>query len=116
AFRRPVTESDLYLLTRFYQMGRKNGTFDRGIQMALRRILADPEFVFRFERDPANIATGTAHRVSDIELASRLSFFLWSSIPDEELLSVAEQGKLKEPATLEKQVRRMLKDPKSESL
>src|SRR6185295_1741696 len=87
AFRRPVTESDLALLTSFYQMGRKDGTFDRGIQMALRRVLADPEFVFRFERDPANIAVGSAHRVSDIELASRLSFFLWSSIPDDELLN-----------------------------
>jgi hypothetical protein len=117
AFRRPVTEADLTLLTSFYKSGREGGgSFDKGIQMGLRRILADPEFVFRFERDPANLAVGTAHRVTDLELASRLSFFLWSSIPDEELLSVAEQGKLKDPAMLEKQVRRMLKDPRSESL
>jgi hypothetical protein len=117
AFRRPVTEADLTLLTSFYKSGREDGgSFDKGIQMGLRRILADPEFVFRFERDPASLAVGTAHRVTDLELASRLSFFLWSSIPDEELLSVAEQGKLKDPAMLEKQVRRMLKDPRSESL
>jgi hypothetical protein len=117
AFRRPVTEADLTLLTSFYKSGREGGgSFDKGIQMGLRRILADPEFVFRFERDPASLAVGTAHRITDLELASRLSFFLWSSIPDEELLSVAEQGRLKDPAMLEKQVRRMLKDPRSESL
>jgi hypothetical protein len=117
AFRRPVTEADLTLLTSFYKSGREGGgSFDKGIQMGLRRILADPEFVFRFERDPASLAAGTAHRVTDLELASRLSFFLWSSIPDEELLSVAEKGKLKDPVMLEKQVRRMLKDPRSESL
>jgi hypothetical protein len=117
AYRRPVTEADLALLMDFYKSGREGGgSFDKGIQMGLRRILADPEFVFRFERDPANLAVGTAHRVTDLELASRLSFFLWSSIPDEELLTVAEQGKLKDPAMLEKQVRRMLKDPRSESL
>src|SRR5712671_3850789 len=117
AFRRPITDTDLALLTGFYQTGRSNGgSFDKGIQMALRRILADPEFVFRFERDAANLAIGTAHRVSDIELASRLSFFLWSSIPDDELLTLAELGKLKDAATLEKQVRRMLKDPRSASL
>jgi hypothetical protein len=117
AFRRPVTEADLTLLTSFYKSGREGGgSFDKGIQMGLRRILADPEFVFRFERDPASLAAGTAHRVTDLELASRLSFFLWSSIPDEELLSVAEQGKLKDPVMLEKQVRRLLKDPRSESL
>jgi hypothetical protein len=116
-FRRPVTEADLTLLTSFYKTGREGGgSFDKGIQMGLRRILADPEFVFRFERDPANLAAGSSHRVTDLELASRLSFFLWSSIPDDELLSVAEQGRLKDPAMLEKQVRRMLKDPRSESL
>jgi hypothetical protein len=84
--------------------------------MALRRILADPNFVFRFERDPANIPAGAAYRISDLELASRLSFFLWSSIPDEELLKTAEQGKLKDPATLQQQVRRMLTDPRSRAL
>jgi len=117
AFRRPVAEADLTLLTSFYKTGREaGGSFDKGIQMALRRILADPEFVLRFEKDPANLAMGTAHRVSDIELASRLSFFLWSSIPDDELLGLAEQGKLSDPATLEKQVRRMLKDSRAQSL
>jgi len=117
AFRRPIVDSDLDLLMGFYKSGRDGGgSFDRGVQMALRRILADPEFVFRFEKDPANLAVGSAHRVTDIELASRLSFFLWSSIPDDELLTIAEQGKLKDPAVLEKQVRRMLKDPRSQSL
>jgi hypothetical protein len=84
--------------------------------MALRRILADPEFVFRFERDPASVAMNGAHRISDVELASRLSFFLWSSIPDEELLNLAAQGKLKDPAVLARQTRRMLADPKAHSL
>src|SRR5437870_9152542 len=96
----------------FYKEGRENGTFDRGIEMAVRRILADPQFVFRLERD-----NGTEiHRITDLELASRLSFFLWSSIPDEELLKVAERGRLGNPATLEQQVRRMLKDPKSKAM
>ncbi len=116
AFRRPVTDSDTGRLMTFYRSGRQNGTFDNGIEMALRRLLADPEFVFRFERAPANIAIGGSYRISDLELASRLSFFLWSSIPDEELLSAAEQGKLKDPAVLQQQVRRMLKDPRSQSL
>src|SRR6185295_655713 len=91
AYRRPVADADVEPLLNFYRSGRKNGTFDQGIEMALRRILADPQFVFRFERDPANVPAGSAHRVSDLELASRLSFFLWSSIPDEELLTAAEQ-------------------------
>jgi cytochrome c551/c552 len=116
AYRRPVADADIEPLLSFYREGRKSGSFDRGIEMALRRILADPQFVFRFERDPANLQAGAIHRVSDIELASRLSFFLWSSIPDDELLTVAEQGKLKDPAILQQQVRRMLKDPKSQAL
>ena len=82
----------------FYRAGREGGDFDTGIEMALRRILADPDFVFRFERDPANVPAGGAYRLTDLELASRLSFFLWSSIPDDELLQAAEQGKLKDPA------------------
>ena len=81
--------------------------------MALQRILASPKFVFRVERDPANVAAGAIYRVSDVELASRLSFFLWSSIPDDELLKVASQGKLKDPAVLDAQVRRMLADPRA---
>jgi len=116
AYRRPVTDSDISLLLTFYQKGRQGGDFDTGIEMALRRLLADPEFVFRFERDPANLAIGAAHRITDLELASRLSFFLWSSIPDEELLATAEQGKLKDPAVLQQQVKRMLKDSKSQAL
>jgi hypothetical protein len=116
AYRRPVTEDDIAPLMTFYQKGREGADFERGIQMAVRRILADPLFVFRFERDPETLQNGAAHRVTDIELASRLSFFLWSSIPDEELLTAAEQGKLKDPAVLQQQVKRMLKDPKSQAL
>jgi hypothetical protein len=116
AYRRPVTDADVQPLLNFYREGRKTGDFDKGIEMALRRILADPQFVFRFERDPANIPAGSPHRVTDLELASRLSFFVWSSIPDDELLDVAEQGKLKDPAVLQQQVRRMLKDSRSQAL
>ncbi len=114
AFRRPVTDADIAPMMAFYKTGREGGAaFDRGIEMAVRRILAAPEFVFRFEHDPAAAA---AHRVSDLELASRLSFFLWSTIPDGELLKAAEQGRLKDPPVLEQQVRRMLKDPHAQSL
>ena len=116
AYRRPVTADDIAPIMAFYQKGRDAGTFESGIEMALRRILADPLFVFRFERDPASVPAGGKHRVTDIELASRLSYFLWSSIPDEELLTAAEQNKLKDPAVLQQQVRRMLKDPKSQAL
>ncbi|HEY1760568.1 MAG TPA: DUF1592 domain-containing protein [Bryobacteraceae bacterium] len=116
AFRRPITEGDLEGLLSFYQQGRNSGDFDSGIRTALQAILADPEFVFRFERTPANVAAGANYRISDIELASRLSFFLWSSPPDEELITVASQGKLKDPAMLEKQVRRMLADPRASAL
>jgi mono/diheme cytochrome c family protein len=116
AFRRPVTPADVGMLMEFYASGRRAGTFDDGIEKALRRLLADPEFVYRREVAPAKIAAGQAYRISDLALASRLSFFLWSSIPDEELLTLAEQGRLRQPATLEKQVRRMLADPKSAEL
>jgi hypothetical protein len=116
AYRRPVTQSDVATLMTFYEVGRKNGSFDRGIEMALRRLLADPEFLYRREVEPTAVAKGAPYRISDLELASRLSFFLWSSIPDDELLTVAERGRLREPATLERQVRRMLADPRSESL
>jgi cytochrome c551/c552 len=118
AYRRAVTDADVEPLLNFYRSGRQGptGTFERGVEMALRRVLADPQFVFRFERDPANLPAGSAHRISDIELASRLSFFIWSSIPDEELLAAAEQGKLKNPAVLQQQVKRMLKDSRSEAL
>jgi Protein of unknown function (DUF1592)/Protein of unknown function (DUF1588)/Protein of unknown function (DUF1585)/Protein of unknown function (DUF1595)/Protein of unknown function (DUF1587)/Planctomycete cytochrome C len=116
AYRRPVGDDDIAPLFAFYQKGREAGDFETGIEMALRRILADPLFVFRFERDADSVPAGGTHRVTDIELASRLSFFLWSSIPDEELLAVAEQGRLKDPAVLQQQVKRMLKDPKSQAL
>src|SRR5262245_29700358 len=118
AYRRPVTDTDVEPLLNFYRSGRQgaNGSFDKGIEMALRRILADPQFVFRFERDPENVPVGGAHRITDLELASRLSFFLWSSIPDQELLSAAEQGKLRNSTILQQQVRRMLKDPRSQAL
>lgn len=116
AFRRPTTSEDLEVLVGFYHEGRALGSFDAGIEMALRRILASPEFVFRAEREPANVKPGVPYRVSDVELASRLSFFLWSSIPDEELLKLAVQGRLKDPAVLEAQVRRMLADSRSSEL
>jgi Protein of unknown function (DUF1592)/Protein of unknown function (DUF1588)/Protein of unknown function (DUF1587)/Protein of unknown function (DUF1585)/Protein of unknown function (DUF1595) len=116
AYRRPVSEADMSGLLRFYDEGRKNSGFESGIEMAVRAMLASPKFIFRAERDPAGIASGTVYAVSDLELASRLSFFLWSSIPDEELLAVAEAGKLREPNVLAKQIQRMLADPKSEAL
>jgi len=116
AFRQPLAGADIDLLLSFYHAGRKDAIFDNGIEQAVARILVDPRFVFRFEKEPANVAPGTPYRVSDLELASRLSFFLWSSIPDEELLNVAIQGKLHEPAVLEAQTRRMLSDGRSIAL
>ncbi len=116
AYRRPVTDADLRDVMPFYIEGRKEGSFDRGIEQAVERLLVSPQFLFRIERDPPNVAPGAPFRVSDLELASRLSFFIWSSIPDDELLSVASRGKLKDPAVLEHQVRRMLADPRAESL
>ncbi len=118
AFRQPIAESDVAMetLLGFYQNGRVQGTFDTGIQYALARVLVDPRFLYRFEREPANISAGSSYRLTDLELASRLSFFLWSSIPDDELLDVASQGKLSQPAVLERQVRRMLADSRAETL
>jgi len=117
AFRRPITAADLKVLLEFYQSGRaENGTFDVGIEAALQRILADPEFIYRGEREPAGVAPGRAYRVSDLALASRLSFFLWSSIPDDELVDVAARGRLRAPGMLERQVRRMLKDERADAL
>ena len=116
AYRRPVTDSDVAKLLPFYESGRKEANFDRGIQTALERLLVSPQFLYRIERDPKGAAPGSAYRVNDLELASRLSFFLWSSLPDDELLTVADSGKLKEPGVLEQQVRRMLADTRSESL
>ena len=116
AYRRPVTDRDLRPLLHLYEAGRKNGDFEAGIGMAIQGILISPKFLFRVEHDPANLAQGTVHRISDLELASRLSFFLWSSIPDDELLDVAAAGKLKNPVVLEQQVHRMLRDPRSDAL
>jgi hypothetical protein len=116
AYRRPVTEADLEGLLSFYQSGRNQGDFESGIRTAVQAIVSSPEFVFRFERTPAGVAPGRNYRISDLELASRLSYFLWSSAPDDQLLTVASQGRLKDPLVLEKQVRRMLADPRSESL
>jgi mono/diheme cytochrome c family protein len=117
AFRRPVTPDDTEALMSFYQQGRnEGGKFDSGIELALRRILADPQFVFRKEAVPADAKPGEPYRISDIELASRLSFFLWSSIPDDELLNLASQNKLHEPGVLDKQVHRMLSDERSNQL
>jgi hypothetical protein len=117
AFRRPVGQADVRQLLTFYDKGRATrGTFDGGVQLALRRILADPAFLFRAERDPAGTAPGAVYRVTDVELASRLSFFLWSSIPDDTLLQLAESRRLRDPGVFAGQVRRMLADPKAEAL
>jgi len=116
AYRQPVSDADVQPLMSFYHSGRREGTFDTGIQRALQAILAEPRFLFRVERDPADIPSGAVYRINDVELASRLSFFLWSSIPDEELLAVAAEGKLKDPVTLDRQVRRMLRDSKSDAI
>jgi len=116
AFRRPVSSSELQALVAFYDSGRKDGGFEHGVEMALARILADPRFLYRIETEPPGAKPGQLYRVGDLDLASRLSFFLWSTAPDEELVTLATQGKLKEPAVLEKQVRRMLADRRSEAL
>jgi len=146
AYRRPATDKDVQTLLKGYKAGRSDGDFEAGVQAALERILAGPEFLFRIERDlpgvggpaiapikkaaaggvpkwagrwadaKADVAPDTAYRVSDLELASRLSFFLWSSIPDDELLNLAERGRLNDPAIFEQQVRRMLSDRRSRSL
>jgi hypothetical protein len=116
AYRRPVTDSDLEGLLSFYQSGRNSENFEGGIRTAIQAIVASPEFVFRFERVPGSIAPGKNYRLSDLELASRLSYFLWSTAPDEQLVNLANQGKLKDPQVLEKQVHRMLADPRAEAL
>jgi len=116
AYRRPVTDRDLQPLLDFYSSARADGGFDAGIQRGVERILAAPSFLFRIEHEPAGAAAGTAYRLSDLELASRLSFFLWSSIPDDELRNAAARGSLRDPAALEQQVRRMLRDPRSSAL
>jgi hypothetical protein len=116
AYRRPVTDADIQDLMPFYEQGRAEAGFETGIERALERLLVSPQFLFRVEREPPGVAAGAAFRVTDLELASRLSFFLWSSIPDERLLNVAAQGALSRPAVLEREVRRMLRDKRSASL
>ena len=116
AYRGPVAETDLNALMGFYETSAKKSGFEAGIQNALHVMLATPKFLFRSEADPANVAKGQIYKLGDLELASRLSFFLWSSIPDEELLNAAEQRKLREPEVLDAQIKRMLADPKSQAL
>lgn len=120
AYRRPVSDKEIDELMSLYSSSRglrmDEGGFESGIRMVVQAILANPQFLFRFERTPAGVTVGASYRISDLELASRLSYFLWSSAPDEELLSIAAQGKLKDAAVLERQARRMLTDPKSIAL
>jgi mono/diheme cytochrome c family protein len=116
AYRRPATRQDVATLLEFFHEGRKEGTFDEGIELALRRLLASPQFLVRAEREPVAVRAGQTYRITDLELASRLSFFLWSSIPDDELITVASQGRLSGPRVLEQQVKRMLADPRSAAM
>ncbi len=116
AYRRPVTDADLAPLMEFYEMGREEQNFDRGIEMALARILAAPQFLYRIENEPVELPVGDTYRISDLELASRLSYFLWSTGPDAELVELASAGSLSEPERLQQQVERMLADPRSAAL
>ncbi len=116
AYRGPVSDGEIETLLGFYQRGRNTGSFDSGIQLAVQRMLVSPRFVFRFEEEPDTVAAGAAYRISDLELASRLSFFLWGSIPDDQLLDVAASHKLSDPAVLREQTLRMLRDARSEAL
>ena len=116
AYRRPVVSADLPKPMEFYRKAKSADGFEAGIEAALSAVLVSPEFLFRIEQDPAGVASNTAYRISDLTLASRLSFFLWSSIPDDELLAIAERGELHKPRVLEKQVRRMLADSRAENL
>ena len=116
AYRGPVSAPDITTLMGFYEQGRKGADFESGVQQAVARILVSPKFLYRVEEEPAGVAAGGTYRISAVDLASRLSFFLWSTIPDEELLAAAANGTLRQPAILERQVRRMLKDPKADAL
>jgi hypothetical protein len=116
AYRGRVKDADIQMLMSFYTSGRKEGSFEDGIEAALERVLVSPQFLYRIEAPPTTSAASGNYRVSDLELASRLSFFLWSSIPDDQLLNAASNGRLSDPAVLEQQVRRMLADPRAESL
>jgi cytochrome c5 len=116
AYRGQTTDEDIQRLMSFYATGRRDGNFEKGVQLALQRMLASAKFALRVERDPANTKPGSVYPLNSLDLASRLSFFLWSSLPDDELLRVAEQGKLRTPVVMRQQLRRMLADPKSEAL
>jgi len=116
AYRRPVSAEDMEGLMSFYEVGRKEGDFESGIRVALQALLTSPAFVFRLERAPAGVKPGQTYRISDLELASRLSYFLWNTMPDDELMTVAAQNRLHDPLVLDKEVRRMLRDARSESL
>ena len=115
AYRRPVNDSDIDELLAFYNEGRREGGFETGIQFALERVLVSPDFLFRIEQDPQGVGAGENYLISDIELASRISFFLWSSLPDEELLALAENGSLRDPGVLEQQVLRMMADYRADA-
>jgi hypothetical protein len=116
AYRRPVTENEVSDLLGFYEMGNEIGGFEKGIETGIRRIISGPEFLFRVETAPAGVAEGQPYQISDLELASRLAFFLWSTLPDEELINIAAENRLSEPDVLEDQVMRMLADPRAENL
>src|SRR5262249_50734871 len=116
AYPRPVTDGDMQALLGFYRSGRSDGGFDAGIQRGIERMLAAPSFLFRVARDPGGASVGSVYRLSELDVASRLSFFLWSSIPDDELREAAVRGRLNDPIALEQQVRRMLRDPRSIAL
>ena len=116
AYRRPIGADDMTQLLALYKAGAQNGGFESGVRLGLQKILVSPEFLFRTEVDPPGAASGAVYKISDIELASRLSFFLWSSIPDDQLLAVAESGRLSDPSVLQAQVKRMLADPRSQAL
>jgi mono/diheme cytochrome c family protein len=115
AYRRPTTANEMTTLMTFFTDGRKGATFEDGIEYSLRLLLSSPQFLVRAEREPVAVKAGQPYRVTDLELASRLSFFLWSSVPDEELITVAAQGRLNQPTVLAQQVRRMLKDPRADA-
>jgi len=116
AYRRPISSADITPLMKIFEHGREGADFDHGIEAALQAVLVSPSFLFMAQNDPPRSAPGSVHRITDVELATRLSYFLWSSIPDPELLSVAERGRLSKPEVLKRQVARMLADPKSKAL
>src|SRR5262249_44083906 len=116
AYRRPISKSEVDEPMAFYREGRAEGDFEAGIERALSAVLINPDFLFRVETDPRKVAANGVYRISDLELASRLSFFLWSSVPDDELLDAAVRGKLSQPGELEKQARRMVADRRSFNL